>query len=124
MSSRPPVPRTVVNAVNAAVRVARRGQAELDNARRAMTVRPPAPAVAPPEERETRPRHLAAADDQLARYGWPQARAYRVYSAGDSGSGREEILFVARDGRAITARVGMLVAAGKRIQWLEIEAGW
>jgi hypothetical protein len=83
--------------------------------------RPQAPS---PEGPATRPPHLAAADQQLARYGWPQAIAYRVYSAGDSFSGREEILFVARDGRPLTARLGSIVAAGKRIEWLEVNAGW
>jgi hypothetical protein len=69
-------------------------------------------------------RSVALADQQLAKYGWPQAKAYRVYSAGDTGSGREEILFVARDGRPLTARVGTVVAAGRRIEWLEVDAGW
>jgi hypothetical protein len=47
-----------------------------------------------------------------------------VYSAGDSCCGREEILFVARDGEPFTARLGTVVAAGKRIEWLDVEAGW
>lgn len=72
----------------------------------------------------SRPPHLAAADRHLAQYGWPMARAYRVYSAGDSGSGREEILFVAHDRRPLTGRFRSTLAAGKRVEWLEIEAGW
>jgi hypothetical protein len=71
-----------------------------------------------------RPPHLATADEHLAQFGWPQASAYRVYSAGDSASGREEILFVARDGRALTGRLQVVVAAGKRIHWLDVEPGW
>jgi hypothetical protein len=47
-----------------------------------------------------------------------------VYSAGDSGCGREEILFVARDGEPFTARLGTVWAAGRRIEWLEVEASW
>ena len=78
----------------------------------------------PQRQPASRPACLAAADRRLALYGWPQASAYRVYSAGDSCCGREEILFVARDGEPFTARVGMVVAAGKRIEWLDVEAGW
>jgi hypothetical protein len=77
----------------------------------------------PPPAR-SRPACLEEADQRLALYGWPQASAYRVYSAGDSYSGREEILFVTRSGKAFTARLGMVVAAGKRIEWLDVEAGW
>jgi len=72
----------------------------------------------------SRPPCLIAADQRLALHGWAQARAYRVYSAGDSGCGREEILFVARDGEPFTARLGTVWAAGRRIEWLEVEASW
>jgi hypothetical protein len=47
-----------------------------------------------------------------------------VYSAGDSSHGREEILFVARHGTPFTARLGTVMAAGRRIEWLDVEEGW
>jgi hypothetical protein len=117
------------------LQVASTGRAELQPVFDAMTLPPPFhPTGWPPAaswlqapsrtEPETRPPHLEAADRQLAQYGWPQASAYRVYSAGDSFSGREEILFVAGDGRPRTARLGSVVAAGKRIEWLEVDPGW
>ena len=70
------------------------------------------------------PRDLEAAERQLAEFGWPSASAYRVYSAGDSESGREEILFVAQDGGARTGRLAAVEAAGRRVEWLDVEAGW
>jgi hypothetical protein len=100
-----------VKALKALWQVARMGQA----------ARQQAPS---PTEPDARPPHLAAADRQLAQLGWPQASAYRVYSAGDSFCGREEILFVARDGRPLTAQLGTILAGGKRVEWLEVEAGW
>jgi hypothetical protein len=91
-----------------------RALCEVVVARRAQPSRQPA----------SRPACLAEADQRLALHGWPQASAYRVYSAGDSCCGREEILFVAREGDPFTARLGTVVAAGRRIEWLEVEAGW
>ena len=104
---RGPFPQTIAQAVSTVLGVARSG---------GLTAGLPVRAAPPDAEPPTRPSYLAAADRQLALYGWPQASAYRVYSAGDSGSGREEILFVARDGRACTARLGMAMAAGKRAE--------
>lgn len=73
---------------------------------------------------QSRPAWLEDADRRLALFGWPQASAYRVYSAGDSSCGREEILFVARHGAPFTARLGAVTAVGKRIEWLDVEEGW
>jgi hypothetical protein len=70
------------------------------------------------------PLHLEAAERQLADFGWPFASVYRVYSAGDSESGREEILFVAHDGSPRTARLDAVEAGGRRVEWLDVEAGW
>jgi hypothetical protein len=103
-----PVPHGVVTALTALRQVAR-----------GLGVRRPSSAAAP-----SRPACLEAADRRLALFGWPQASAYRVYSAGDSSCGREEILFVARHGAPFTARLGTLMAAGKRIEWLDVEEGW
>jgi hypothetical protein len=116
-----PVPQSLARAANALWQVARPTRAALQPVRDATTARLQAPSLKRPA---TRPPELAAADRHLAQYGWPQASAYRVYSAGDSCSGREEILFVARDGRPLTARLGSIVAAGTRIEWLEVNAGW
>jgi hypothetical protein len=67
---------------------------------------------------------LGSAEKLLAEHGWPNASAYRIYSAGDSDSGREEILFVARDGSARTARVASFQGRHKRIEWIDVDSGW
>jgi hypothetical protein len=103
--------------------VARVGRAELRPLWEALAPRRPS-AARPHIAARTRPACLEEADRRLALFGWPQANAYRVYSAGDSPDGREEILFVARHGAAFTARLGTVMAAGKRIEWLDVEEGW
>jgi hypothetical protein len=112
-----------VTAFTALRQVARAGRAELRPVWEALGVRRPSVArlhTAAP----SRLACLEEADRRLALFGWPQASAYRVYSAGDSSCGREEILFVARHGTPFTARLGPVMAAGRRIEWLDVEEGW
>jgi hypothetical protein len=107
-----PVPHGVATALTALRQVAR-------PVWEAIGVRRPSAAATP-----SRSACLEEADRRLALFGWPQASAYRVYSAGDSSCGREEILFVARRGAPFTARLGTVTSAGKRIEWLDVEEGW
>jgi hypothetical protein len=112
-----------VSAFTALRQVAQAGGAELRALWEAFALRRPFPAR-PHTAARSRPACLHEADRRLALFGWPQASAYRVYSAGDSSCGREEILFVASHGAPFTARLGAATAGGKRIEWLDVEEGW
>ncbi len=67
----------------------------------------------------TRPVY-ARAEAILAEHGWRGATVYRVYSAGESEDGREEILFVNRKGIEKTAFVWR--EDGERR--VSVRAGW
>lgn len=117
-----PLPQSLATALTGLRRVAGAARGELRPVWEALGLRPPSATqlhTAP-----SRPACLEEADRRLALFGWPQASAYRVYSAGDSSCGREEILFVARHGAPFTARLGTVMAVGKRIEWLDVEEGW
>jgi hypothetical protein len=58
----------------------------------------------------------------LAHHGTAAARVYRVESAGDSGEGRETILFTSPDGEPMTAFLETVPGLGE--EFVTVAGGW